>query len=228
MKRILLAGLMAVIILGLTGCWLIPNDPPVARFYANPTSGPAPLTVTFNASASYDPDGTIKRYYWEFGDGTTGRGRIVTHTYTRPGVYTPFLTVTDNRGAEATVNGVRITVTEPNKPPVAYYEAYWYDRERLIILLDPRRSYDPDGYIVEYRWNIAGRVFVYTRPYVLKVQFCCPGNYTISLTVKDNKGATSTYRRTWRIYPNSATLQTTSEEGIIAPENVVDVSETQE
>ncbi|MHA1370960.1 MAG: TIGR04279 domain-containing protein [Promethearchaeota archaeon] len=49
---------------------------------------------------SYDPDGTITGYSWDFGDGTTATGEIVSHTYTKPGHYTVTLTVKDNRGAE--------------------------------------------------------------------------------------------------------------------------------
>jgi len=44
--------------------------PPVASFFASSTSGRVPFTVSFDASASYDPDGTIEAYIWDFGDGT--------------------------------------------------------------------------------------------------------------------------------------------------------------
>ena len=47
------------------------NIPPVARFFASPESGSAPLLVSFDASASNDPDGVIENYSWDFGDGTT-------------------------------------------------------------------------------------------------------------------------------------------------------------
>src|SRR6185369_7116393 len=46
-----------------------PNSPPVAAAGATPTSGLAPLTVNFDSSGSYDPDGTIASYSWNFGDG---------------------------------------------------------------------------------------------------------------------------------------------------------------
>ena len=54
--------------------------------------------VTFNASLSYDLDGNITNYEWDFGDGTNGTGVIVNHSYTIPGKYNVVLTVTDNDG----------------------------------------------------------------------------------------------------------------------------------
>lgn len=54
--------------------------------------------ITFDASSSYDPDGTIKNYTWFFGDGNKGYGKIVNHTYTLPGNYKVALTVKDDDG----------------------------------------------------------------------------------------------------------------------------------
>ncbi len=71
--------------------------PPVADFTA--TQVPDTLTVDFDASASYDPDGTIVNYDWDFGDGNVGNGVTVSHTYAGPGSYTVTLTVTGDFGA---------------------------------------------------------------------------------------------------------------------------------
>ena len=54
--------------------------------------------VFFNASASYDIDGEIVSYEWDFGDGTTGIGRNVGHVYAHPGEYSVTLTLRDNDG----------------------------------------------------------------------------------------------------------------------------------
>ena len=90
----------------LSGTVADPNGdlPPVAVATATPTSGAAPLNVQFNASQSYDPDGSIVSWQWAFGDGSTGTGATIKHTYTAVGAYTAVLTVTDNRGATATNN----------------------------------------------------------------------------------------------------------------------------
>lgn len=74
-----------------------PNQFPVALFTPTPAVGTAPRQVSFNASASYDPDGPIASYYWDFGDGGYGTGATAGHTYAQ-GTYTPVLTVTDSTG----------------------------------------------------------------------------------------------------------------------------------
>lgn len=57
--------------------------------------------ITFDGSASSDPDGTVQTYEWKFGDGTVLTGPIVTHRYTHPGDYTVELKVRDNDGLPA-------------------------------------------------------------------------------------------------------------------------------
>jgi PKD repeat protein len=78
------------------------NLPPAATFTASVTEGPAPLTVSFDARASSDPDGVIATFAWEFGDGAAGTGATTAHTYANAGTYVVRLTVTDDRGATGT------------------------------------------------------------------------------------------------------------------------------
>jgi plastocyanin len=79
----------------------VKNAAPTADIKATPPSGAAPLTVTFDASGSKDPDGTIASYEWDFGDNQKGSGQKVNHDYKDPKAYTVKLTVTDNDGAKA-------------------------------------------------------------------------------------------------------------------------------
>lgn len=81
-----------------------PNQAPVASFTFSPTNPDPGETVTFDASASTDPDGTIVSYTWDFGDGHTGSGVSVTHVYGADGTYTVTLKVTDDKGATASVS----------------------------------------------------------------------------------------------------------------------------
>ena len=84
---------------------------------ATPTSGAAPLTVTFNGSGSYDPDGTISAWSWSFGDGTAlDPGTNPSHVYVSKGAYTAVLTVTDWTGFSDTASLIITATGPPNVP----------------------------------------------------------------------------------------------------------------
>ncbi len=82
--------------------------PPVADFSSSQV--PDTLTVDFDAGASYDPDGTVVAYNWDFGDGMTGSGVLASHTYAGPGTYSVTLTVTGDFGATGQVTRSVIVV----------------------------------------------------------------------------------------------------------------------
>ncbi|MEW5760135.1 MAG: PQQ-binding-like beta-propeller repeat protein [Candidatus Thermoplasmatota archaeon] len=64
----------------------------------------------FDANASFDPDGTITNYTWDFGDGSFGYGKNVSHNYTVAAVYMVKLIVTDDFGKNST-DAIQIIVT---------------------------------------------------------------------------------------------------------------------
>lgn len=78
------------------------GQPPQAALGAAPTRGTVPLTVSFSAAGSTDPDGRIVSYAWTFGDGATASGPDASHTYTTAGSYTAQLRITDDSGLSAT------------------------------------------------------------------------------------------------------------------------------
>jgi parallel beta-helix repeat protein len=90
------------------------NDAPVAVAAANPESGDAPLTVQFSSDGSYDPDGAITAYAWDFGDGDTSNEANPSHIYADAGTYDAVLTVTDDQGATGST-AVVIEVTEASQ-----------------------------------------------------------------------------------------------------------------
>lgn len=170
---------------------------PTAAFSAVPNSGVAPLPVSFDASASSDADGSIVGYAWNFGDGTTGTGKQVTHTYgTAPNfsssTYTVVLTVRDNSGLEGTVaNNVTVTappVVPPNVAPVARLTALpATGNAPLTVAFDGSASTDADGTITSYTWAFGdGQAASGTRTQHL---YTAPGTYTAVLSVADNAGA---------------------------------------
>jgi PKD repeat protein len=78
------------------------NDPPVASFTYDPTNPVASQTITFDASSSYDLDGTISEYAWDFGDDSPGivdGNEVVPYAYASAGTYVVTLTVWDDKGA---------------------------------------------------------------------------------------------------------------------------------
>lgn len=90
------------------------NISPTAIISAVPTFGNVPLSVAFDGTASFDPDGSIISWLWDFGDGSSATGATATHVYTKDGNIVAKLTVTDDMGAMA-ITTVSLTVyPDPN------------------------------------------------------------------------------------------------------------------
>ena len=96
------------------------NKPPIAKFTVTPSSGNAPLTVSLDASASSDPDGSISSYNWSSSDGQTATGVTASMIFNNAGSYNITLTVKDNGGK---TNTVTQTVTvNPTPTPTSCNE----------------------------------------------------------------------------------------------------------
>jgi glucose/arabinose dehydrogenase len=97
------------------------NNPPVAVASGSPLTGPTPLTVTFSAAGSSDPDpGDTLTYFWTFGDGGPEQSTTsltLQHTYTAAGSFTASLRVRDDRLAFS--SPATLLVQPGNTPPVA-------------------------------------------------------------------------------------------------------------
>jgi PKD repeat protein len=126
------------------------NKPPVADFSYSPSNPRVNETIQFT-DRSYDPDGSITSWRWEFGDGSTSTLSNPSHSYSRPGTYTVWLYVTDNGGAAARASKT-ITIGEANRPP--YEPSNPYPPHRATeIPIDISLSWssgDPDGDPVTY------------------------------------------------------------------------------
>jgi len=102
------------------------NKPPIADFTYTPEYPIVDQTIEFDASSSYDPDGTIVSYDWDFGDGAKASGDVVTHAYSSAGNYTVILTVTDNEGAKnSTSKMISVITKEVIYVPDDYEKIQW-------------------------------------------------------------------------------------------------------
>jgi YVTN family beta-propeller protein len=84
---------------------IVPEQSPVASFSVAGTEHAPPVAFAFDAAASSDRDGTIVRYDWDFGDGSSApdAGPQTAHTYTAAGTFDVTLRVTDDSGCSAQV-----------------------------------------------------------------------------------------------------------------------------
>ena len=172
---------------------------PRAAFTAEPWQGEAPLTVTFDASAS---TGDIVSYLWDFGDGGTGSGVVVEHTYAEPGTYTARLTVRDRLGREHSASR-RIFVYAPAPPPApgeGPTAAFTADPEMGEIPLTVRFDASAStGEIVSYAWDFGdGNTGSGVRT---QHTYTAAGRYVVRLTVRDRQGRVATAERAVLAYP---------------------------
>jgi PKD repeat protein len=155
------------------------DQPPVARF----TYWCSGLTCYFNASGSTDDRG-IYRQTWAFGDGSTSsQGQ---HTYAAVGIYTVTLTVTDGAGQSGSTSQTVTVTPPPDLPPFA---DFGWGCAGLTCNFTSAGSSDDVG-IASRSWTFgdgttAGNVIAPAKT------FATPGTYTVTLTVIDTKGQSS-------------------------------------
>lgn len=186
---------LLAIAVALSGCFQAAG--PLAKFSATPAFDYPPLETVLDASASSSPDGAIVAYDWDFGDGETGTGVVVTHTYEDKGVYEITLVVTDSTGK----TGARVQVVEAlNRAPTARFtfSPYWVYAQ-VDATFDASESSDADGEIVQYLWSFGdgttdeGMVVEHAFPYSPSGGGWQP---TVTLTVVDEDGKTSSTSKT--------------------------------
>ena len=182
---------------------LATNQPPVARFTYSPTNPQPGQWIQFDASSSYDPDGRITSYQWDFdGDGVfDATGPVVYYRFGAAGTYFVRLRVTDDAGA--TGEGTRpVTVQVANQPPVARFT--FSPSLPLVgqpVTFNATSSYDPDGTITSFSWDLDGDGAVDHFGPVVTSTYYAAGIYSVTLYVTDNLGATGQTTQPVQIAP---------------------------
>ena len=139
--------------------------------------------IAFDGTVSEDPDGRITGYFWQFGDGNSGKGARIDHTYSSPGKYDLVLRVTDNSNSPCNADTHKSTV-KINRPPVAEISAPDYVQIGEIFTLDASRSQDTDGQIVDYTWEIGQDTMLNGK--MIQYAFDSRGSWPVRLMVKDD------------------------------------------
>ncbi len=187
------------------GVILPPNAPPTAAFGFSPSS-PLPLQdIIFDASGSTDPDmrdgagnalpcGAACTYRWDFGDGNTSSGIFSKHQYRTLGNYQVRLTVTDARGASATL-AQPLSVGAPAAPTATFTFSPTAPAASQTIFFNAEASRPAAGRrLVSYSWDFgSGRT---GSGVTTSKAYDTPGSYVVTLTVEDDAGATATVTQT--------------------------------
>ena len=145
------------------------NRSPVARAVARPAYGATPLTVELDATASSDPDANDLAYEWDFGDGTTATGAIVSHTYTEARDYTARVRVSDELGA---VDTATVVISAGNFPPDVDIQtpssSHRYQPGEMLTLSGQAHDVE-DGDLADdrLRWTGVLHHNSHTHPYLL-------------------------------------------------------------
>ena len=197
MKLFLSAFLVTLVFLRLSyttyGGDCVPNEPPVANFVYSPTDPLVGDPIFFDASTSYDPDGFIASYAWDFGDGNTTEvsDAFLSHHYDVSGTYNVTLTVTDSGGLKGSTS-LEITVTATSLPPSAVF-TYSPTQPQVgePVTFNASQSKPNGGYITSYMWDFGdGNVTIEAGPVIIHVYYAF-GAYAVTLKITDSENGSA-------------------------------------
>lgn len=177
------------------------GDSPTASFVYSPANPAENETIYFNATESEDPDGDIVSFDWDFGDGTTGTGKTVTHQYGSSGSYTVLLKVTDDDGNIDTASQT-VSVGDNENPVAAFTYSPSNPSVDQDIYFNAQDSSDPDGSIVKYEWDLGDGTT--DSGVTVTHRYGSSGSYTVYLRVTDNSGNTDSVTQTITVIENQS------------------------
>lgn len=169
------------------------NPPSLCESYIS-LSGLQEFTATFEGIML---NGQQAEFNWDFGDGSTGNGQVVTHTYTQQGFYTVVLqSVTNDSCYHTSLYTLMLMDSIPNGC-AGYFSATPTGLPYEIAF----EGFTQSNYPVEYSWEFgdgttaSGQSIAHT--------YCCPGTYLATLTTSDSSGCTSTFVSPVLVSPDS-------------------------
>ena len=163
--------------------------PPQATITTDVTTGTVPFTVNLSGASS---TGSISSYQWDFGDGSTGTGATVAHTFTTAGSRTVQLSVLDENN-QSSVATITITANAPvvNTPPTAAITASATGGTAPVtITFNGSGSAAGSNPITSYAWCFGDGSAASGA--TASHSYTSAGTYTTTLTVTDSKGLAST------------------------------------
>jgi PKD repeat protein len=175
------------------------NQAPVAGFTFVATNNSVAFTNT-----SIDADGTIT-YLWNFGEPTSGANNESTledpthaYTITAPGTFTVTLTVTDNEGATDVETQTVSVSPAPNTPPTA---GFTHSCPGAVCTFTSTSTDVAPGTIVTYAWTFGDGFTTDVQNPKHSYAITVPADFTVTLTVTDNQGATDVETQTFTVSP---------------------------
>jgi beta propeller repeat protein len=150
---------------------------PVADFSASPTSGKAPLNVKFTDTST----GTPTKWKWDFGDGTTSTKQNITHKYSKAGVYTVKLTVTNAKGSNT------VTKTDYIKVIAKTVAAFSASPTSGKVPLNVKFIDASTGTPTKWKWDFGDGTSSTKQNPIHK--YSKAGKYTVALTVTNAAGS---------------------------------------
>ena len=184
---------------------------PVPSFTFSPAQPAIGQAVFFNGSTSTAAPGhTIASYSWTFGDGSTGTGATITHTYTTAGSYAVQLTVTDDLGQSVTSSAQTVTPGSPPSPTANFTFSPAAPGANDQVVFDASSSTTSQGQtIVDVAWNYGDGTPVIHCPgdpscvvgndppnRISAHTFTIPQTFVVNLVVTDSAGRTGSHNAT--------------------------------
>jgi len=164
------------------------NKPPIAVVEISKLTIMLGETITFDASDSYDIDGEVEFYYWNFDDGYTSNQAFAEHEYKNSGIYNVSLKIIDDLNDITTIY---YSIEVINKLPIVNFGINPDNGDTLVSFQFSDLSYDEDGDIEQWNWDFGdGTTSDSQNP---EHQFDLPGIYSVTLSVTDDQnGVNST------------------------------------